>query len=51
MTLNKNLRFDFQEVKSEDLKVGDLIYLQNKQTVPADCIIFKSEDELGLSYI
>ena len=51
MVLNKNLCFSIDEVKSEDLKAGDLIYLENLQTVPADCLFLKSEDEFGLCYI
>ena len=49
--LVKENQFVKQMVFTESLQVGDLIELENDQTIPADCIVVSTEDPDGKCYI
>jgi len=42
---------NFIDKMSQDLRVGDLVYLQNDDTIPADIVLLASAGEDGTSYI
>lgn len=41
----------FEDVFSADLKVGDLVQIEVNQRVPADCILLRTTEETGASFI
>ncbi|KAL4713381.1 hypothetical protein ACJJTC_016849 [Scirpophaga incertulas] len=46
--LNQN---GYSEIKSQDLKSGDIILVEKTQRVPADCVLLKSEELSGEIFI
>ncbi|XP_063901502.1 probable phospholipid-transporting ATPase IIB, partial [Zophobas morio] len=48
----KKLRVEsFEEIKSADLKVGDVLLLEMNQRVPADCLLLRTSDKSGSCFI
>ena len=41
---------DFHKT-SQELQVGDLIWIKNKEVIPADCLILATNDPSGKCYI
>lgn len=42
---------NFEDRTSQDLKVGDLVYLHSDDTIPADIVLLASAGEDGTSYV
>lgn len=40
-----------KEISAEDLKVGDVIRINNGLQVPTDCVVLQTDDPLGQCYI
>jgi hypothetical protein len=39
------------QIQSQDIMVGDLIYLEDNEEAPCDMIILKTSDETGICYV
>ncbi len=46
MTLN-----GLEDIKSKDIKVGDIIHLGKNQRAPADMILIKTSDPQGTAFL
>ena len=38
-------------IRSEQLKVGDIVLMNDGQMVPADCLLLSTDDSLGQCYV
>ncbi|KAG5676651.1 hypothetical protein PVAND_006470 [Polypedilum vanderplanki] len=41
----------YVKIRWQDLNVGDIVHLSNNETVPADILLLKSSEPLGICYI
>ncbi|EFC36194.1 predicted protein [Naegleria gruberi] len=51
-SINNSRQDDFLiKIKSKDIKVGDIIKLEENDEIPADCVLIQSANENGISYV
>lgn len=48
---HKGNKFEISQIKTQDIKVGQIIKLKNDEWVPADCLIIQTGAENGVCYI
>lgn len=39
------------DVRSENIAVGDLLFIRNNQEIPADCVLISSSDPQGVAFV
>jgi P-type E1-E2 ATPase len=44
-------RNEKKQVKSGDIRVGDIVFLQDGDGVPADIVLLKSSESTGVSFL